>query len=104
MMQQPFRQPEPALRSIQFPNNYMALAAAHQGHENEERAALDRYYETSPNRSIEKMLWATQRCDVDRPAFARYDPTFVNENYRGFGYRWADPSVATSSPLSGKQP
>jgi tetratricopeptide (TPR) repeat protein len=57
-----------------FPNNYVALAAAlaHRGHAVEARAALDRYYAMSPHRTIEQMLWATQRCDVDRAAFIRY--------------------------------
>jgi two-component system response regulator ChvI len=40
-----------------------------------------------------------------RNKFREYDPTFVEiENYRGFGYRWADTSVATWSPPSEKQP
>jgi TolB-like protein/Tfp pilus assembly protein PilF len=57
-----------------FPNNYLALAAAlaHQGHAVDAGAALDRYYVMSPNRTIDEMLWATQRCHVDRRAFARY--------------------------------
>ena len=57
-----------------FPNNYVALAAAlaHQGHVVEASAALDRYFGMSPNRTIAQMLWATQRCKVERPAFARY--------------------------------
>ena len=56
-----------------FPNNYAAVAAvlANQGHAFEAKAALDHYYVMSPNRTIEQMLWATQRCEV-RPAFARY--------------------------------
>jgi tetratricopeptide (TPR) repeat protein len=57
-----------------FPNNYLALAAAlaHQGHAVDAGAALDRYYSMSPHRTVKQMLWATQRSDVDREAFARY--------------------------------
>jgi tetratricopeptide (TPR) repeat protein len=57
-----------------FPNNYIALAAvlAHQGRAADASAALDRYFDMSPNRTIAQMLWATQRCEVDRPALARY--------------------------------
>jgi len=57
-----------------FPNNYVALAAAfaHQGLDADAREMLERYHEISPNRTIEQMLWATQRCDVDRSAFIRY--------------------------------
>jgi two-component system response regulator ChvI len=34
-----------------------------------------------------------------RNKFRQYDQTFVEiENYRGFGYRWVETSVATSSP------
>ena len=57
-----------------FPNNYVGLAAAlaHQGHNVEASTTLNRYLEMSPNRTIKQMLWTTQRCDLDRTAFARY--------------------------------